>query len=310
MNNIPLDRPNFLIIGAGKSGTTALHKYLRQHPQVFMPELKEPCFFAVEGQTPVDPAQDPEEHFHYPQAVYTLDQYQELFREARIDQVAGEASTMYLYKPGVAERIKHYVPNVKMMAIFRNPAERLYSRYLHLARVNRLPDKNLENIFDKKSVWWKRHDLVYEGFYYKHLKKLYQMFDHEQIKIFLYEDMKEEGFYKEVYDFLGVDNTFVPQTDVRYNRSGFIKNRFVDYWIGDNSLPRRMVESVSPAVVRAMRNSHILQKTVNRLRNRNLDRPKMENSLKQRIINEIYEDDLIRLQELIGRDLTHWMKSE
>ncbi len=304
--------PKFLIIGAGKSGTTALFKYLQEHPQIFMPRVKEPDFFAVEGQTPVDPRLDPEMLYYYPQAVYTAEAYQELFKEATDDMMSGEASTMYLYKPDAHLRIKKYVPDVKMIAIFRNPAERLYSRYLHLARDDQQPKGEITDMFDKSTIWWRRHDLIYEGFFYRHLKKYFDLFPREQFKIFLYEDLMKENerVIREIYQFLGVDENYQPETGIRYNESGFIKNKFKDYLIGNRSLIRKSVEFFAPDFVQKLRDNPHWQKRIKQLRRKNLVRPPLEPALKQRINDEIYREDILKFQDLIGRDLSGWLVSE
>lgn len=311
MTETQFTHPDFMIIGAGKSGTTALAKYLDQHPEVFMSPVKEPDFFAVEGQTPVDPEDDPERLYYYPQAVYNAEEYLKLFDDATPRMKTGEASTMYLYKPGAPERIKKYKPDVKMIAIFRNPAERLYSRYLHLARVNELPDQNLENMFDHSSIWWRRHDLLFEGFFHQHLSRFYDLFSHDQIKVFLYDDLKKDDMavIQEIYRFIGVDDTFTPNTDIRYNQSGFVKNKFKEALIGNNSVIRRSVQAIAPALVNKMRNSQFMQQKLNKMRKQNLHRPELEPTLKQRIIDEIYKEDILKFQDLIKRDLSHWLKA-
>ncbi len=305
-------RPHFLIIGAGKSGTTALFKYLQEHPQIFMPRIKEPDFFALEGQEPVDPKDDPDQMHFYPQAIFDAKDYQHLFDEAANDQICGEASTMYLYKPEAHLRIKKYVPDVKMIAIFRNPAERLYSRYLHLARSDQQPKGDFKDLFDKSTIWWRRDDLVNEGFFYQHLSKFFEIFDRKQFKIFLYEDLKDNtpGVIREVYNFLGVDENYQPETGIRYNESGFIKNRFKDYLIGNRSVIRRSVELVAPGMVRKLRENPKWQKKIKELRKTNLVRPPFDPELRQRIIDEIYREDLLKFQKLIGRDLSHWLNQK
>ncbi|MCF8332344.1 MAG: sulfotransferase domain-containing protein [Bacteroidales bacterium] len=302
--------PDFMIIGAGKSGTTALAKYMGQHPEVFMSPIKEPDFFALEGQTPVDPKNDPERLYYYPQAIYNAKEYLQLFQDAEPGMKTGEASTMYLYKPGTPERIKKYKPDVKMIAIFRNPAERLYSRYLHLARVNELPDKNMENMFDQSSIWWRRHDLIYEGFFHQHLSRFYDLFPKEQLKVFLYEDIKNDviSVIKEIYRFIDVDDTFMPNTEIRYNQSGFVKNKFKEALIGNNSIIRRSVQAIAPALINKMRNNQYMQKKLNKMRKQNLHRPELDQELKQRIIDDIYKDDILKFQDLINRDLSKWLK--
>ncbi len=304
-----LKYPNFLIIGAGKSGTTSLYNYLKQHPEVYMSPVKEPDFFAVMGQKPVSKEDDPYEFYNYPWAVYTLEEYKKLFEGVTHEKAVGESSTMYLYKPNTHLRIKQYVPHAKMIAIFRNPAERLWSRWLHLAREDRLPTPNFEDVFDKGTIWWKRDDLVQEGFYYTHLKKYFDIFPREQFKIILYDELRknQEQIIKELYEFLEIDPDFKPRTDVQYNVSGFVKNKWKDKIIGQQSIIRKAIESLSPGLVDKMRNSVTMQKWVTSMRAKNLVRPKLDPEIKNRLINEIYKDEILKLQDLIQKDLTHWL---
>lgn len=308
--SVELKYPNFLIIGAGKSGTTSLYNYLKQHPEVYMSPVKEPNFMAVEGQTPVDPKDDPEMLYYYPWAVYNLDDYKKLFDGVKDEKAVGESSTMYLYKPGADKRIKKYVPHAKMIAVFRDPASRLYSRWMHLARDNELPSENFEDCFDRSSIWWRRDDLVREGFYYTHLSKYFEQFDRNQFKIYLNEDLRSDtaNMIRGLYEFLEIDPDFKPVTDVEYNVSGIIKNKWKDKLIGGNSIIRKSIEAISPNLVNKMRGNLKMQRLVTRLRKKNLARPKLDPEIRTRLINEIYRDEILRLQDLIGRDLTSWLK--
>jgi hypothetical protein len=302
--------PNFLIIGAGKSGTTSIYNLLKQHPEVYMTPAKEPDYFFLMDQKKVDPKDDPEQFHYYPEGVYTLEDYQALFAGMENEKAAGEASTCYLYKPNVHLNIKKLVPDVKMIAIFRQPVDRLYSRWLHLAREDNLPSDKFEDAFDQNSIWWKRDDLVPEGFYYKHLSKYFEIFDRKQFAIYLMKDMRTDpkAFYKSLYSFLEIDDTFEPVTDVQYNVSGFVKNKFKDKLYGQNSVIRKTIEKVSPTLVDKMRNSIAMQKVVTNLRKGNLDRPKLDPATRKRMIDEIYKDDILKLQDLIDRDLTSWLE--
>ena len=110
--------PTFLVIGAMKAGTTSLYHYLRTHPQVYMPEVKEPMFF------------DPRHNWSR-----GVGWYAELFAAARPDQVAlGEASTSYTKFPqvqGVPARIASVLPEVRLIYVVRHPLERMRSHYLY-----------------------------------------------------------------------------------------------------------------------------------------------------------------------------------
>ena len=126
--------PNFLIVGAAKAGTSSLYYYLDQHPQVFMSSIKEPRFFAPELYT--DYIKDPyrsgaKEHRSTPMS---LEEYQSLF-DAVTDEVAiGEASTEYLYVPKTPERIKQLIPDVRLIMVLRDPAERAFSAFCYQVR--------------------------------------------------------------------------------------------------------------------------------------------------------------------------------
>lgn len=102
--------PNFLILGAARSGTTTLYKYLDKHPQVFMSALKETYFFGIEGETLN--YQDPESVLNK-NGITRLEDYLRLFRDARGFKIVGEGSTNYLYSEKAAHNIKRYVPNAR-----------------------------------------------------------------------------------------------------------------------------------------------------------------------------------------------------
>ncbi len=301
--------PDFLIIGAGKSGTTSLHHYLQQHPEIFMSEVKEPNFFALEGEAAVDAQQDPHQFFHYPWAVRDLSQYQALFAAAAPTQRKGESSTMYLYRPEAIGNIKKYVPDVKLVVIFRQPAERLYSRYLHLAREDRLPTPRFEDVMDTSSLWWQRNDLIKEGFYYRHLVRFFDEFPHQHIKVLLYEDLHgdAEKLIQDLYRFLEVDSGFTPQLGTRYNQSGFIKNRFYDTLVGQQSVIMDSVRNLFPKVYDTARSSLLLQQLLNKLRAKNLHKPEISEAMWNYLTFEVYGDDIEQLQSLLQRDLTHWL---
>jgi hypothetical protein len=120
MNNQDVSLPDFIIIGAAKSGTTSLHQYLHRHPQVFMSKLKEPEFFSDNS-------------------VFAkgISWYSSLFEDAQESQVCGESSTTYSRWPHTADaasRIAQTLPDVKLIYIMRHPVDRAYSHYAHHMR--------------------------------------------------------------------------------------------------------------------------------------------------------------------------------
>jgi len=300
--------PDFVVIGAGKSGTTSLHEYLNQHPKIFMGS-KEPNFFAYELLDP-DTLEDPTDRDHYYQSVYKLEDYLNLFKEAKDGQLKGEVSNTYISSAGSWERIKHYIPDAKLMAILRHPADRIFSRYFHLVRENEIPEGgDLNEVFNRDSIWWKRKDLVNEGFYYRQLKPYFDNFKRENIKVFLYEDFigKTDEVVKEAFSFLGVDPNVKVGTDVVYNKSGKVKNKSVDALVGQDSAPIVFIKKVFPGLHKKLKSNVAVNRWLNGIRNKNLEKPGMDPKLKQRIVDDIYREDIEQLQDLLQKDLKHWL---
>ena len=113
--------PNFLIIGSQKAGTTALYHYLKQHPQIFLSKIKEPCFFAFEGEELDLRSPTGAPVYMNRTAVTTVESYRRLFDTVTDEKAVGEASPIYIICPKAAKRIYHYIPHVRLIAVLRNP---------------------------------------------------------------------------------------------------------------------------------------------------------------------------------------------
>ena len=124
--------PNFLIIGSAKAGTTSLHYYLNQHPEIYMTAVKEPRFFALEGKNLN--FSGPDKDIINSTSVTTYEEYIALFEEVSSEKAIGETSPLYLYSEKAIQRIHHYLPDVKLIVILRNPIDRAFSCYTHLLR--------------------------------------------------------------------------------------------------------------------------------------------------------------------------------
>jgi hypothetical protein len=302
--------PNFVIIGGGKSGTTSLDYYLNQHPDIFMSPRKEPNFFGYELADEYDFLDDPSELLYYRLSVTDQENYLNLFKNATPKQSVGEVSVTYLYHEKACQQIHHHIPKAKIVVILRQPTERLYSRFLHLARIDQLPSENFSDCLDKRNeLWWTRNDLVKEGFFYKHLSKFYKMFDAENIKVFLFEDLKSDPrkLMRELYDYIGVDSSFEPDMSIKLNTSGFIKNRLFNSVFGEAKGLIKTARALLPKSIYAkLKTNHKVLKIKNKIREKNLHKPKLDFELKKEV-NEIYADDIKKLALLINRDLSHWL---
>jgi hypothetical protein len=295
--------PNFLIIGAAKSGTTALYFFLKQHPEIFMSTPKELRYFSYMGEPPDEL---PKKYIH--QGVVTLDAYEKHFDDSGAEKIIGEASPMYLYVPGTAERIKATIPNVKLLAILRNPVDRAYSAFTHALRdwsetetsFQAALNKEVERIEAGWDILW---HYTQAGFYYNQISRYYNFFNKDQIKVVLYDDLVEDaqGLCQHIFEYLEVKPDFTPDTSKRPNISGFPRstkfhqfmNRLFMY---DNPI-KKLSRQLFPKSFR--------QKVMVNLRIMNMEKREMPEEAKNYLKN-LFKEDIKQLEDLIERDLSSW----
>ena len=295
--------PTFLVIGASRSGTTALHNYLRQHPDVFMPPEKEPNFFLADGQV-LD--------FKGPAAEWvnnsmrSLEDYQALFEAGARSLARGEASPLYLYFENAPLRIKHHVPDARMIAVLRDPAEQAYSHFMYAKR------NMLEPLDDFTEALAKEEDRIAEGWqpmfryssfprYGEQLARYYAQFDRSQIQLFLYEefDARPLPVLAEMFAFIGVDESFVPDVSYRPNASGRPKNKLLQDAVMKPHLATRIAGAMLPRGLR--------QRVKDIISGSNVEREVLPAGAKA-VLRARQREDTLRLQDLIGRDLSAWLK--
>lgn len=286
--------PNFLIIGAMKSGTTTLHNYLNQHPQIYMSPLKEPHFFSCEAlkNSPIN----------------NLEDYCALFQG--VSEVAiGESSTSYLALPEIsAKKIKHYIPNAKLIAILREPAEAAYSLYLmiHRSELHGISEEQiLARFVQTQIIQNNRNSGIIKGrYYYGKLQHYLSLFDRRQIKICLYEDLKANPveLLQDIFQFLGVDEKFTIDKSNQYNTGGIPKNKLF-YDLTENLKKNLTLRQLIPkSFYQPIFQTYLV------LRKRNLAKqPQLSQNIRKQL-TELYREDILKLQDLISRDLSKWLE--
>jgi Sulfotransferase family len=293
--------PNFLIIGAGRSGTTSLHHYLRQHPQVFMPRAKEPAYFAFAGQPlPDGPGAD----YLRRTTVTDAAAYAALFDEAGDARAIGEASPQYLRYPDVPARIQALIPEVRLVAILRHPVERMYSTYLAHRRDGYDPEPTFEGaIADQGRREREGHPfgafLAY-GFYMRAVGRFRKVFPRDRLRIYLYEDLSGDprALLRDLFTYLDVDPTFVPDMTIRHGRTGLFTNPVLrTLWAHSHRL-RSLARPVLPVGLRDRAYLWTM---------RGLERPPMRPETRASLL-EFYREDTLALQAYLGRDLSAWLK--
>lgn len=224
-----LTLPNFLVIRAAKSGTTSLYYYLKQHPQIYMNPTKEPSLFAFVGIRPV--CYGPWKKWAARNAITDIRAYRALFHAVTDEVVIGEASPVSLVHPRAPERTKHYTPHAKLIAIPRNPADRAYSAYAMRALYTGEPFDFAQVVRGAKNVVQEYNSTTQPsidvGFYHAHLKRYLDLFDRSQIQVHLYEDLETDppSILQDIFCFLGVDETLVPDLSVQHMVGGIPRNR-------------------------------------------------------------------------------------
>lgn len=210
-------KPNFFIVGASKAGSTTLHNYLKNHSQIFMSEIKEPCFFSR------DYTKDSIE------LIKDEKQYLKLFKKRKNEIMVGESSSTYLQDIQTPHLIKQYVPNAKIIILLRNPVKRSYSHYLMENRLtnNSFRDEIIRNLEDNANNVY-QNDIISSSFYAKALKRYFQIFGKQNIKIVIFENFSKdpESVVKDILIFLGVnykDFKIIRRHDNKYHK---IKHKY------------------------------------------------------------------------------------
>ena len=211
-----MKRPDFLIIGVQRGGTSSLFRYLMEHPQIAPPVDKEVHFFDLNYQKGWD--------WYLQQFSLFNGEYQQKIDSPR-KIITGEASPYYIYHPLVAQRVKQYCPDVKLIFLLRDPVDRAISHYHHCIRFkletlslyealklekDRLKGESEKFTMDENYYSYNHQHLAYisRGRYIEQLKHWRQYFSAEQFLI-----LQSEKFYKnptqtlnKVTDFLVIDN--------------------------------------------------------------------------------------------------------
>ena len=309
--------PNFFIIGAQKAGTTSLYRYLDQHPQIYMSPLKEPFFFDNEIDSKGEIVQQRFGGPGRPRAprFANLEAYRTLFRAVKGEKAIGEASPLYIYAPGTAERIKRYVPEAKLIILLRNPADRAYSAFLQAVRIGVEPLTDFARALREeehriRDNWHYAFHYRNRGLYVQQLERYYRVFGRERVGVWLYEDLRDDpaGVAQSIFRFLSVDDAFTPDTFSTYNPAG----------VPQSGAARLMIRTMDTALGVSRRT--FLPPTskvflfVNRARQilegRMLAKPP---PIDPKIRSELlagYKEDILKLQEIIGRDLSLWLEND
>ena len=292
-------KPNFIIIGAMKAATTSLYTYLKQHPDIFMSSIKEPKFF---NNLEKDP--DLQLYAKGMRKINTFKEYYSLVENAKHETVIGEASVSYLFDENCAKLIKKYLPDTKIIAILRQPVDRAYSNFLHAKKADKEEIQFFEQAFEEAERKKKKDQPIKyykeKGYYTEQLKRYYNLFPKENIKVLLFEEITNHpvATSQKIFEFLNIDSNFVPDTSTKVNVSGSPKGFFgwiimkLRYY---NLIPDVQFSKYLPKFIIKIIFNSAYKKA----------KP-LSVALRKRLTEQFYKEEILNLEKLIGKNLSHW----
>lgn len=295
--------PNFFIVGAARSGTTSLDRYLSRHPEIYMAPRKEVNFFTADH----FPCTGPGDERINREVIREKNQYARLFAGVVGEKAIGESSVFYLCFPGTAERIALAVPHAKILIVLRDPVDRAFSAYLHLVRNDRehlgfaeaLNEEEERRHDGYEPLWWYKE----LSMYYKQVKQYVDVFGEEQVKVLFFDELftHTEEVLRDIFLFLHVQEDAVIDTTIHYNYGGMPRYQklfaLLDKFIADPNFFEKCIKALIPSRLREVYAVKAMRMV---LRPTPLD-PTVSMELK-----EYFAEDIRQLEELLHRDLHHW----
>ena len=289
-----MNLPNLLIVGAAKSGTTSLHNYLKQHPDIYMSNHKEPHFL-INNEIGVN---------RIPKGINNLQDYSNLFLNGASQKYRGESSAMYLQFPEIAiKNIDRYLDeDVKIIIMLRNPIERAFSGYQHVKRYNLDEDLDFEDALEiSEQRYFTNNNItpasryIHIGMYNEFVRKFKTKFK-TNVHIIIYKDFINNTHHElsRLFIFLGIKNVHI-DINKKYMVGGwkwkndffrkiFMKRHFLKKFIPFKRLIRAAFKSFATDSVE-----------------------KIDDTIREKLIG-IYKDDIKNLSTFLNVDLNFWTK--
>lgn len=296
-----MPRPDFFVVGAFKSGSTALYEQLRRHPQIFMPFHKEPLYFG--------------DDLTRRYGRFTEADYLRLFNGAKPGQRVGEASTWYLYSTSAAREIKAFSPDAQLLVVLRNPVDVMYAQH------NQLIFNVIEDIADFEQALAAEPDrragrrlppgpINLENLFYRHsvrfaeqLERYFDIFGRERVHVMLHDDLRRDGaaVVRDVLEFLGVDPARAAAPP-KANESRRVRSPLMQRLI----FAPRLLLPLAP-FLRRFPTVRSLRSKMLALNSEATPRAPMDAVLRRELLDE-FTPQIEQLGRLIGRDLSAWLE--
>ena len=300
--SIKNDSPNFIVIGAPKSGTTSLFYYLKQHPEIYLPTRKELHYFSYEDlKKSINGIGDANV---LSGLISDIKEYKSHYNKVNSEKAIGEISPSYLYYSDSAKKIYDTLGKIKIIIILRNPFEKAYSQYMHLVRDKRETLSFWDALqIEKqrmKEGWSDIWRYAESSLYTDRIKTFINVFGKSNVKIILFEDFISEtnSVMKDIFKFLNVENDIILNTNKIYNKSGKSKSKLIARFFSAPNLLKTVIKKMIPEKIRIPIRLFILDRNTGN---------KEEIDKKSKIsLKEYFLKDIKNLEILINKN-TGWI---
>ena len=268
-----MNKVNFFLAGCQKTGSTWLYECFKEHPEICVPTKDAIHYFTIN-------------HFE------GLEWYNKWFEPKPSEKIICDTTPSYIRDPYTAQRIYDYNPEAKLLFVLRNPIERSFSHYWHQKRkgkVNYNFDAPLHyndvGNYDMYNMW------INSSMYYSQLKSYFEIFNNNQLKVLLFDDLKEDSnkFLEEIFQFMGVESAFIPTAI-----NGKINNAPLD--------------TLKTTKMQFNFTSALLEKLISPTKQKKIPNEYMvgiPTEYRQKLVH-IFKQDICNLSNLINRNLSHW----
>ena len=301
-----MKKPNFFIVGQPKAGTTALHNFLSQHPDIFMSKFKEPFFFCK------DFHQESDQHYGFRKFFPFRDEasYLKLFAQADSYKIVGESSAFYLYSQIASQEIYNFNHKAKIIILLRNPIDWLYSlhnQYVNTTTENerdftqalaleslRKQGKKIPNRVQAPS-WVLYLEMIK---YYDQIKRFYDLFSSSQIKTIIFEDFKADNqkTYQEILDFLEINSSFIANyksVNCRAKPRSYLLNQIIY---------SPLIRSVSQKLFTPKAYDYIAKNVVEKVLWQKTNKSAVPLEIKQQLAEKV-KPEVIKIADFLNTDL-------
>ncbi|MFM2311114.1 MAG: hypothetical protein RLZZ04_390 [Cyanobacteriota bacterium] len=303
-------KPNLFIVGQPKSGTTALHQFLGQHPEIYMSSIKEPHFFCSDFHLESDRAYGKQRFFDFRSESAYLQLFNKAKNKGKKVKIAGESSTNYLYSQVAAEKIYNFNPDAKIIIVLREPAKFVYSLHSHYVKFTEEnepdfltalalePQRKLEEALSPRVISPSYLYYSQRVQYSQQVKRYCDRFKPEQIKVIIFEEFQSdnERIFCEVLEFLGVETNFTPEY------AAVNVNKEVKFKAVNNLINNPVAKSISKNLLSQEFNDFVRDNIVEKLLWHQAPKAKMPEEIKLQLMDQ-YQPEVAKISELLKLDL-------